>query len=306
MTSRGWKSFTALSDEDRAQVGDLYANSQNLGVFPVICFQAHGLVALHLEANGLEVLPEAIGGLKKLRALYLSSNRLTTLPAGIGGLESLRELFLGSNRLTTLPPEFEGLAALNTLNIYNNNFSKLPGLIGRLPSLEVLIAHKNPLVLVPYVIGPMPQCKAMTIDTNLPRLADKNPLWSSLLPYPAVVEGSGTGGRLQTAVARSGNTLRGKGGRGFPRTLSAPGAPSRRGRVVAGVQAQLRQKTTKTPLEGIEPPPFHTLLNARPLSYSGFPIATAPYGDKPPKESRAPKGPQRIAERLELMGPPPT
>ena len=91
------------------------------------------LVKLDLRNNGLEVLPQEIGHLKKIKRLYLGSgfddahgntggNSLKMLPDEIRNLTSLEILLLGDNQIVNIP---SSLSQLKNLKILNLDFNPL-------------------------------------------------------------------------------------------------------------------------------------------------------------------------------------
>jgi Leucine-rich repeat (LRR) protein len=125
-----------------------------------------GLKKLYLKENGLNALPEGLGGLKFLQELHIEKNNLTELPEWFGELSQLRLLDFTKNSLETLPNEFGQLRKLSKLILKNNKFKEIPQVIIELPKLEELNFRKNFLEALPMYFGQMEELRILNLSVN--------------------------------------------------------------------------------------------------------------------------------------------
>ncbi|XP_016984357.1 uncharacterized protein LOC108048315 [Drosophila rhopaloa] len=106
------------------------------------------LQELHLDRNGLTILPRFLSTLNELRLLNLSQNSLTELPRDIfGGAVKLEQLYLSGNRLSVLPFQlFQTAADLQVLDLSDNLLLSFPdNFFARNVQLRQLHLQRNQL-----------------------------------------------------------------------------------------------------------------------------------------------------------------
>jgi len=96
------------------------------------------ILALALQGQSLEVIPDNIGDLKSLNYLWVANNKLTDLPENLTKLKAFSQLHLQNNQFTTIPEWFKNFQLLKALNIGGNPLEEIPSWISKIKNLEHL------------------------------------------------------------------------------------------------------------------------------------------------------------------------
>ncbi len=121
---------------------------------------------LDLSGEGLESLPDEIGGLTTLTQLILDNNNLESIPDSIGNLVNLNHLNLNNNHLDCLPDSIGNLIYLTHLSAEKNYLALLPYSIGNLGNLSRLSLNENHLESLPDSIGKLTGLIQLGLDNN--------------------------------------------------------------------------------------------------------------------------------------------
>mmetsp|Transcript_37125 Transcript_37125/g.93186 ORF Transcript_37125/g.93186 Transcript_37125/m.93186 type:complete len:788 (+) Transcript_37125:819-3182(+) len=134
------------------------------------------LVHIHMDANRLDTLPEAILAAKELERISANRNMIQNLPPGLGSLASLSFLDFSENKLQSVPKELCQLQFLSELNLQKNAISSLPEEMENMVSLKKLDLSYNNLVALPRLPVSLEQLNASrneitALPANLGELA---------------------------------------------------------------------------------------------------------------------------------------
>ena len=78
------------------------------------------ILALALQGQSLQVIPDSIGDLKSLNYLWLANNKLTNLSENLTQLKAFSQLYIQNNGFTIVPEWFKKFQMLKALNIGGN------------------------------------------------------------------------------------------------------------------------------------------------------------------------------------------
>ena len=74
------------------------------------------ILALALQGQSLEVIPDNIGDLKSLNYLWVANNKLTNLPQNLTQLKAFSQLHIQNNGFTNIPEWFKNFQMIKALN----------------------------------------------------------------------------------------------------------------------------------------------------------------------------------------------
>jgi Leucine-rich repeat (LRR) protein/Tfp pilus assembly protein PilF len=152
-----------------AQINELHLHANNLAKLPDAVMQMKNLKRFCSEGNPGIDYAQALSSLSVLPDLsfvQLKSNKLKALPATVSQLKSLSILDLSSNEFTQIPAELLVLENLNQLFIKDNQLSVLPDEFSQLKKLKALDLSGNKFTTLPAVVAKMPMLTSLTMDRN--------------------------------------------------------------------------------------------------------------------------------------------
>lgn len=150
----------------------LHLNKNGIQVIPPTISLLQQLQILSAQDNRIVNFPESIYALKNLKALDLGVNQLKEIPKGIGQLTRLKELKLNSNwknemDATNLFVEIDQLKELETIELWScQSVREIPETIASLKKLKKLDVDNNRLVSLPKSLCKMTHLKYLRVFTN--------------------------------------------------------------------------------------------------------------------------------------------
>ncbi len=141
-------------------------DNYDLKVLPQSIGGLKKLRILGLSVCGLKELPESFCELTELEVLHLQHNELTMLPVNIGKLTKLRKLDLEANQLTELPESFKQLTSLKSLLLSGNKLTTLPKGIGKFKKVTQVELSENRFIDFPNELCDLVQLKTLDIRNN--------------------------------------------------------------------------------------------------------------------------------------------
>jgi Leucine-rich repeat (LRR) protein len=98
----------------------------NISSMQPAIWEMKNLEVLRLWNFGLEEIPDAIAGIRKLNTLCVQKNNIKSLNPEVCQLPSLNYLNLGHNQISSLPAEIKNCTRLGYLGIYENPIRSFP------------------------------------------------------------------------------------------------------------------------------------------------------------------------------------
>jgi internalin A len=161
------EALTRIEECRRGRGTMLDFSGLSLRELPPLLRDLSEIVALNLEHNDLQTLPDWIVEFRRLTTLLLWGNPLRNLPPDFTRLKLTRLDFGYRNAPTILSESLRELTTLRTFSASAMRLKAVPEFIRDLPNLETLYLFMNDLADLPPWLADLPRLKQLHIDENV-------------------------------------------------------------------------------------------------------------------------------------------
>ena len=154
-----------ITQEDIDSTATVFLQNKNINSIEGIGL-FENIVALIVDNNNIQTIPDEIGNLTKVVNLGLHENQITNVSGNIGNLPDLRYITLHDNKLSSLSNNIVNTSGHLGITLFNNQLTALPDDFGQISTLEELYLANNQLTVLPNSITNLTNLVQLDLQYN--------------------------------------------------------------------------------------------------------------------------------------------